>query len=216
VSTAHTEFLDYVLPHVPGCTPEMALLEIKNTIIDFCEKSLILQVDHDPVNAIAGIMDYDLEPPKDYLVTKIMKVWYKGQELDGESPDEIKTPSVYNQNSGYVVNRGDPRLYLQKDARSFSVYPIPVETAARSLTLRVALKPTRSAQTIDDLIFEEYAEIIGHGAITRLALSPGKPYTEPRLAAARNGLYVAGLNVARDRAQKGYVRQSKHVKMRRI
>lgn len=214
--TNHSAFLDYVLPHVPGCTPEMALLEIKSTIIDFREKSLILQVDHDPVTAINGIMDYDLEPPKDYLVTKIMKAWYKGQELDAESPDEINTPSIYNQNSGYTVNRGDPRLYLQKDARSFSVYPIPQETVALSLTLRVALKPTRSAQTIDDLIFEEYAEIIGHGAITRLALSPGKPYSNSQMAAARNGLYAAGLNVARDRAMKGYVRQSKHVKMRRI
>lgn len=216
MSTAHTAFLDYVLPHVPGCTHEMALLEIKNTIIDFCEKSLILQVDHDPVTAVNGVMDYDLEPPKDYLVTKIMKVWFKGQELDGESPDEIKTPSVYNQNSGYVVNKGYPRFYLQKDARSFSVYPIPDETTKLSLTLRVALKPTRSAQTIDDLIFEEYAEIIGHGAITRLALSPGKPYSSQPVAATRNALYMAGLNVARDRAQKGYVRQSKHVKMRRI
>jgi hypothetical protein len=194
----------------------MALLEIKNTIIDFCEKSLILQVDHEPVTAVVGVMDYDLEPPTGYLVTKIMKAWYKGVLLDGESPDEIKTPSVYNQSSGYVVDKGDPRIYLQKDARTFSVYPIPAETASLSLTLRVALKPTRSAQTIDDLIFEEYAEIIGHGAITRLALSPGKPYTNPQIAAARNSLYTAGLNVARDRAQKGYVRQSKHVKMRRI
>jgi hypothetical protein len=216
VSTAHTAFLDYVLPHVPGCTNEMALLEIKNTIIDFCEKSLILQVDHDPLTAISGTMDYDFEPPRDYLVTKIMKLWYKGQELDAESPDEINTPSIYNQSSGHTVNRGDPRFYIQKDARSFTVYPVPSETTRLSLTMRVALKPTRSAQTIDDLIFEEYAEIIGHGAITRLALSPGKPYTNPQLATARFGLYAAGLNVARDRAQKGYVRQSKHVKMRRI
>ena len=216
MSTAHTAFLDYVLPHVPGCTNEMALLEIKNTIIDFCEKSLILQTDHDPVSAVSGIMDYDLEPPRDYLVTKIMKAWYKGQELDMESPDEIKTPSVYNQNSGYLVNRGDPRYLLQKDARTFSVYPIPAESVKLSLTLRVALKPTRSATTIDDLIFEEYAETIGHGAISRLALSADKPYSDTKLATARNALYITGLNLARDRAQRGYVRQSKHVKMRRI
>lgn len=214
--TPYTSFLDYVLPHVPGCTPEMATLEIKNTCIDFCEKSLILQVDADPITAIAGIMDYDLEPPRDHLVTKIMKVWYKGQELDGESPDEIKTPSVYNQNSGYLVNRGDPRFYLQKDARTFSLYPIPQETARLAVTMRVALKPTRSATQVDDLIFEEYAETIGAGAVSRLALSPNKPYSNRQLAADKNGQYVAGLNVARDRAQKGYVRASRHVKMRRI
>lgn len=214
--TAHTAFLDYVLPHVPGCTPEMAMLEIKNTLIDFCEKSLILEQDADPVTVINGIMDYDLEPPKDYVVLKIMKAWYKGQLLDPYSGDQIETPSVYNQNSGYLVNRGDPRFYRQKDARTFSIYPIPAETARLALTMRVVVKPARSSTTIEDVIFEDYAEIIGHGAVSRLALSPGKPYSNRQLAADKQSLYIAGLNVARDRAQKGYVRASKHVKMRRI
>lgn len=212
----HSDFLDYVLPHVPGCTNEMALLEIKNTIIDFCEKSLILQEDHDPVTAIANIMDYDLEPPKDRLVVKIMSAWFKGNPLDPIAPDEVHTPSIYNQRSGALVNKGDPRQYLQKDARTFSVYPIPQKTDAQSITMRVALKPTRSATTIDDLIYEEYAETVGRGAVSRLAISPGKPYSDEKLAAVSNALYLAGLNVARDRAQKGYVRSSKQVKLRRI
>lgn len=214
--TAHVDFLDYVLPHVPGCTNDMALLEIKNTIIDFCEKSLVLQADQEPVTIIGGINDYDLEPPRDRLVVKIMKAWFKGQELTPTSPDEVKTPSIYNQNSGYVVNRGDPNFYIQKDLRTYSLYPIPKETARLALTMRVALKPTRSATSIDDFIFEEYAETIGHGAIARLALSQGKPYSDLKLAAARNGMYLTGVNVARDRAQKGYVRSSRHVKIRRI
>lgn len=216
MSTAHTAFLDYVMPEVPGCTNAMALLAIKNTIIDFCEKSLILQQDHDPVTAVADVVDYDFEPPTGYLVLKIMNAWYKGQKLDPYSPDQVETPSVYNQNSGYLVNRGDPRFYLQKDARTFSLYPIPRETVPLSVTMRIAVKPTRSSTSIDDIIFEEYAEIIGHGAVSRLALSPGKPFSNRQLAADKQSLYIAGLNVARDRAQKGYVRASKHVRMRRI
>lgn len=216
MSTAHSAFLDYVLPHVPGCTNEMALQEIKNTIIDFCEKSLILQVDHDPVTAIVGQIDYDLEPPKDRLVVRVMKAWYKGQLLEEMAPDDIDTPSVYNQQSGYHVHRGDPLQFFQKEARTFSVYPIPNETVKQSITLRVALKPTRSATTIDDLIYEEYAETIGSGAISRLALSPGKPYSNAALANAHRALFQAGLNVARDRSQNGYVRASRQVKMRRI
>lgn len=214
--TPHSSFLDYVLPHVPGCTQEMALLEIKNTIIDFCEKSLILQADADPITTIANIADYDLEPPRDRLVVKIMKVWFKKDLLDPYAPDEVDTPSIYNQRSGAVVNKGDPRFYIQKDARTFSVYPIPDKTSASAITMRVALKPTRSATTIDDLIYEEYAETVGRGAVSRLALSPGKPYSDDKLAAVSNALYTAGLNVARDRAQKGYVRASKQVKLRRI
>lgn len=212
----HTDFLDYVLPHVPGCTNEMALLEIKNTIIDFCEKSLILQQDLDPITTIPTISEYDLEPPNDRLVVKIMKMWFKGIALDPRALDEIYTPSAFNTRSGALVERSDPRFYYQKDLRTFSVYPIPDVKDSLSLTLRVALKPTRSATTIDDLIYEEYAETIGRGAVTRLALSPGKPYSNAQIGAASNALYIAGLNVARDRAQNGYVRASKQVKIRRI
>lgn len=213
---SYSLFLDYVLPHVPGCTEEMALLEIKNTVIDFCEKSLILQEDHDPITVTTNVNDYDLEPPRDRLVVKIMSAWFKGTALDPTAPDEVQTPSIYNQDSGALVNQGDPRFYIQKDARSFSVYPIPDKTSANAITMRVALKPTRSATSIDDIIYEEYAEIVGRGAVSRLALSPGKPYSNPQLASVSNAFYVAGLNVARDRAQKGYVRSSKQVKLRRI
>lgn len=213
----HTDFLDYVMPQVPGANPDMALLEVKNTIIDFCEKSFILQETLDPVTAIDGLADYDLEPPSNRRVTKILKAWYKGRELVPVSFDEINTPAAYNPNAPEApVRREDPRNIFQKGPDVFSVYPIPNETVANAMTLVVALKPTRSVDTIDDVIFEDYAEIIGHGAIARMAISPTKPYYDPKLAAAREALYRAGLNVARDRALKNYVRVSKHVKIRRI
>lgn len=210
------DFYPWITAEVIGCPEPTMDLAIRSTIIDFAEKSLVLQQDHDPITAIANIQDYDLEPPRDHLVTKIMKVWYKGQELDGETPDEIKTPSVYNRNSGYLVNRGDPRFYLQKDPRTVSFYPIPEETARQAITMRVALKPTRAAQTFDDIFLEEYAETIAHGALTRILLSPGKTYSNEKQAVARNSLYQAGLNLARTRANNGSVRASRHVKMRRI
>jgi hypothetical protein len=214
---SHNDFLDNVMPHVPSANVDMALLEIKNTIIDFCEKSLILQTTLDPVTGIVDVSDYDLEPPKDKKVTKILKGWYKGRELTPVSFDEINTPAAYNPNAADApVRREDPRNVWQKDADTFSVYPIPNETLANAITLVVALKPTRSTSSIDDVIYEDYAEIIAHGTLARMFMSHDKPYTDFKLAAARQALYTAGLNVARDRALKNYVRVSKHVKIRRI
>lgn len=215
--TPYTQFLDYVLPDVPGATNEVALLAIKSTVIDFCEKSLILQRDHDPVTIIKGTIDYDLEPPKDHLITKIMKVFYRQYEIRPMTPDDIRAAQMYNKNyPDAKPEEGPPKLYTQKDARTFSIYPYPKETEKLSLTLRVALKPTRSATQCDDLIFEEYAETIGHGAVTRLALSPNKPYSNAQMAGARNVLYTAGLNMARQRANRGYVRANTQVNIRKI
>lgn len=215
--TPYTDFLDYVLPDVPGCTNEIATLAIKNTVIEFCEKSLILQVDHDPVTIVKGIVDYDLYPPKDHLITRIMKMFYRDYEIQPTSPDDILSASLYNKNyPNAQPTEGPPTLYTQKDARTFSIFPYPKETEKLALTLRVALKPTRSATQCNDLIFEEYAETIGHGAVSRLALSPGKPYSGPQLAGARNVLYTAGINMARQRANKGYVRSETQVRVRKI
>jgi hypothetical protein len=107
-------------------------------------------------------------------------------------------------------------LYTQKNARTFSIYPVPKTTERLAITLRVALKPTRTATQVDDLIFEEYAETIGNGAVARLCLSPKKPYTNPQIAAAKQALYTQGLNVARQRANRGYVRAQEQVVLRKI
>lgn len=213
----HSDFLDYVMPHVPGCTVNMALHEIKSTIIDFCEKSLILQETLDPVTVIENISDYDFEPSKNRIVVKILKGWYKNRRLEPMGTDEIGDPSVYSSViSDVEATKGDPKIVTQKDPRTYTLYPYPNATVANAVTLRVACKPTRDVETIDDFIYEDYAETIGHGTIARLAISPDKPYYSEKLAVAREALYRAGLNVARDRALKSFVRANKHVKIRRI
>jgi len=214
---SHNDFLDYVMPHVPGCTVNMALHEIKSTIIDFCEKSLVLQETLDPITVIRNTQDYDLEPPKNRVVVKILNGWYKDKRLTPKGTDEISDPSVYSSVISDVdPSRGDPKIVTQKDPRTFTLYPAPEESVTNAVTLRVSLKPSRGTDSIDDFIYEDYAETIAHGAIARLALSPDKPYYSEKLAVAREALYRSGLNVARDRALKSFVRANKQVKLRRI
>ena len=215
--TPFTSFYPYILPDVPGCPSLSVDQALSSTLIDFCEKTLILQADMDPVTIVKGVVDYDLEPPKDHLVTKIMKVFYRSNEIRPTSPDDIMSASLYNKNYPEAKpEEGPPKLYTQKDARTFSIYPYPKETEKLALTLRVALKPTRSATQCDDILFEEYAEIIGHGVVSRLALSSNKPYSDPKLAGVKNVMYTAGINLARQRANRGYVRSNTQVRIRKI
>jgi hypothetical protein len=215
--STYSDFLDYVMPDVPGCTTQLAEHEIRNACIEFCEKTLILQVDHDPITIVAGIVDYDLDPPKNTLVTKVMKAWYNSQELTMAAPDDINKAEVYNRLfSGADTGRNDPRYILQKDERRVSVFPIPQSKSANGLTLRVALKPSRASTTVDSLIFEDYAEVIGSGAKARLMMSPGKPWSEANLAAAEMSLFKQGINDARSRAVRGHMRSDISVKLRRI
>jgi hypothetical protein len=82
--------------------------------------------------------------------------------------------------------------------------------------MRVALKPTRTSTSIEDFIFEDYAETVYAGARFRLLVVPAKPYTNPELALAFQNQYIGGMNQARQRSSRGFVRSNTSVQLRRI
>lgn len=213
----YEHFLDGVMPYTPGCPLPMAINAIRETAIELCEKTLLLQRDHDPVDVIANIVDYDFDTPTGYRVFKIMKAWYKDIELVPTAPDDILDPALYNQNiPGVTISKDAPRIITQKDDVTFSVLPVPKDTVRGAITMRVALKPTRTSTSIEDFIFEDYAETVYAGARFRLLVVPAKPYTNPELALAFQNQYVGGMNQARQRSSRGFVRSNTSVQLRRI
>jgi hypothetical protein len=215
--SAYTDFLDYVMPHVPGANTNLVTHEIRNACIDFCKRSMVLQRDHDPITVVKGLIDYDFEPPTGYLVVKVMKAWIETRELEPVAPDYIQDPVFYNPSfSGAIKKEAPPMIYVQKDERSVSVYPFPDKTIPLGLTMRVALKPTITSTTVEDFILQDYAEVIASGTLFRLLASPNKPYTEPQLSLAHNQMFMSGINLARQAAARGHVRANQQVKLRRV
>lgn len=215
---SYEDFFPYVLPDVLGAPEPLVVHHIRNACIEFCEKSLILTRDHDPLTIKAEQVDYDLEPPKGYLVVKVQKAWLDNSPLNPIAPDFVRDASVYNRlySSYNAASASTPNGYLQKDERSISVWPKPDRDYTNGLTMRVALKPTRASTSIEDVIFEDYAEAIAQGALFRLMASPGKAYTNAEMAVVNKGLFEQAMNVARQRATHGHVRSNLSVKMRKI
>ncbi len=202
-----SDFYPYVLPDIPGCPEITADVALRASLIEFCEKSLIIQRDHDPITVILNKTDYDLEPPTGQLVSKVMRAWYKDTKLDPVAPDNVDAATVYNSLfANASIKKADPRQFLQKDERTITVHPVPKETAANALTLRVALKPTRKATVFDDVLYEDYAEGVAHGAKYRLLSMANKPWTNGPAAANALTLFNAAVNVARNRAARGNTR----------
>lgn len=218
MAKSYDEFYPWVLPEVPGCPEIAAIQAIRDSVINFCELSLIHQADHDPVATVAQRADYDLETPvSGTRIVKVMKAWHKGQELQPGAPDQVRDPSVYNQSiGGYTTTYSTPRAFIQKDSESISLLPIPDQSLASAITMRVALAPLRNTTTCEDFLFEEWVEPIAAGAVAKLQLSPGKPYSNPATAAINLSNFKAGVNAARQQATRGYTRASLSVQMRRI
>ena len=221
----YADFLDYVAPWCPGAPTPMMLQEIRNAMIELCEKALIIQRDHSPITLIQEVTEYDFEPPEGYLVTKIMKAWYLGRPVQPDNLDDMRLgPLGYAYNNLVIPHAphtvGEPRMYSQKDEYGFFVWPMPKETKVDGWQMRVALKPKRicpdECDPVDDMIFEDYAETIAAGAKRRLMLMPKKPYSDKEQAMAEQTLFMAGMNVARQRAVRGYVRSDSRVNIPRI
>ena len=92
-----TSFYPYIVPHVSGC-PEITIdTNLMSSIIEFSERTLILERDHDPVTIVKNISDYDFEPPiANHLVIKIINAWCEGYALEPIAPDVIQDPTIYN------------------------------------------------------------------------------------------------------------------------
>lgn len=212
----YEEFFSWVLPEVAGCPEIAALQAVRDATIQFSEQSLIHQVDHDPITVIAKTCDYDLESPlADHRIVKVMKAFYKGKELTPIGPDQISDPAVYNSSiGGYTPSYASPTSFAQKDAASISLVPIPDQTIASAITMRVALAPSRNSNFCEDFIFEQWVEVISAGAVSKLQLSSGRPYSNPQAALANQSRFMAGTNVARSRAVRGFNRSSLSVQLR--
>jgi hypothetical protein len=209
-----SDFYQYVIPEVPGCPEVTADVAIRAALIEFCEKTLVIQRDLDPVTVVNGITDYDIDPPASQLVSRLMRVWYKDVELTPTAPDNVHNAEVYNTLfTGADKERSDPRMFIQKDERTFSIYPIPKDTVANGLTIRAALKPTRNAETIEDVLFEDYAETVAHGAKYRLLSMASKPWTNGPAASLALAAFNSGINVARQRASRGHTRADLRVRL---
>lgn len=214
----YEEFFSWVLPEVNGCPEITAIQAIRDTVISFCELTRIHQADHDPINVIAKTSDYDLESPvSGTRIVQVMNAWYKGTKLDPAAPDDVNDPSVYNQHIGGVtVSYATPQYFIQKDSDTISLLPIPDQSLASAITMRVALVPLRNSTSCADFLFEQWVEPISAGAVAKLQVSSGKPYSNPQAAQINQGRFMQGVNAARQRAVRGYNRSSLSVQLRKI
>jgi hypothetical protein len=99
---------------------------------------------------------------------------------------------------------GNPNVLTQIDPEHFILIPVPV--AVTSVTLTVALKPTRDATKGPDFLFNDYYEGICAGAKGRLMLMKGKPWTDPQAAALHIGLFNEKITEANVRRSKAFGR----------
>lgn len=186
---------------VPGCPQPAALQALLDTAIDFCDRTLVVRHTTDPVPVRAGEPTYDVDLPGETAVARILNVWYDGARLE-LAPAQAVTAHDAHVAGGAV---GTPRAAYVIEPATVRVFPVPDLATDGLLTVQVATKPTRRAAQVDDILYDDWAEAIVAGALARLAVVPGTPFSNADLMVLGASQYQAGLNAAKLEARKGRV-----------
>lgn len=182
--SALTVFLPKVLQYAPGCAEPAAFDAIRSAAIEFCERTnlwrttLTCEAAANPV----AIVPYDATPdadkltlPADAVLHSIALVLFEGRELRPATTDDL---DEHYHDWRTATDTGAPQYVTQLVQDELRLYPF----AAGEIRATVRLKPTQDADTLPDFLADRYRDTIQAGALAKILLLPGQPFTNPDLA----------------------------------
>lgn len=175
------DFAPFIRPEVQGCPDFLLERAVRDAATDFCRRTDVYLAEPEYIQISAGVNEYSVTIPTGTELNHIVDIYNNNVALSPVSFTELL------KRLGDEDTRGNPKYYAQRDNTDFYLAPIPADKD----TLRVlySLKPTSSSTSIPDTIGKEYREIISHGALFRLQMMAGQPFSNPNFGAINRDLF---------------------------
>lgn len=212
-------FHPYVMPYAEGASEPLIEQYLVDRAIDFCSETLIVQRNLDPLTMIPGIVEYELDLPQQQQIHMLMRCFHGQGEIEIVHPEMIAAHSAHYGNwfyAGAKIPEGTPSAIFQKDEKTLLVNRAPHDLEPIILTLSAALKPARAASQLDDILFNDYAEVLALGVASKLLLLPGKAFSNPQMAVVYGQEYERAKAKAHLRAATSFGRGSTRVQFPRF
>jgi len=211
------DFLSEVLPYVENCPNIIAKSHIKNAAIEFCQRTALWKSELSAFDITLDIHTYALNTkvdPEEEVISSIDYAFIT--EEHGETHLNVTTEDAMKANVKLwrTITGTKPSAIMMLDTENCRLYPIPEETIANSLIVGLILKPAKSAAGIPNWIFEQYYEVISHGAKARLMGMKGRNWYSPEEGVDEQSDFDIGVRDATIRTNKGNSRQNMQVQMR--
>ncbi len=197
-----SDFHPLTLTFLPGCAEIAADTSLRQAAIEFCTSTLALQVTLDPITSEAGTDEYEFEIGTYETVAKLLAAQYAGVPLNIARPADF---DPFQSATGTPTN-----AYVTDGSRTFFLWPTPSANNA-GIVARVALRPSQDAPGCPDVLFDGWASAIAAGAVSLLALQPGRSYSNPPLGLAKRAEFEDAIVRAKVRAFYGNSRASPRV-----
>lgn len=183
------DFVPLVQPHLSGCPALAVRNAIAQTLSVLCSDTDLWTYEHDDLLLIEGFNTYELSPPAGMIVNRLLSVAIDGFELKGNSLNTFSEST--GKPSAYFHNEPNEVVFNKKPDKQYWV----------KIRCSVIPSPSLPATTdIPDKIFNQWHEVIEHGALYRLMVMPGRTWTDGPAASHHLGEFNRLKNKAKARA----------------
>lgn len=202
-------FMAEVLQYVHGAPSIMVRNHIRNSIIEFLERSMILKKDPSSFYLEDEEHTYTLK----YSADRYRAIAIKGDVRLGEDYDDdnatiiTETTAHALDNSARkwrTTNGPTPSLcWLTEDTNKIRFYPIPNQDSDDEIYMTTCVTLKRDQTEIDEWIWEKWEETVQAGALRSLLAIPGATWFNFELAQQFDSEFKKGIRRARAISLKG-------------
>jgi hypothetical protein len=201
-------FYPWVTPYVQSCPDPQIKQAIRDACIDFCTQTSLVQT-VESQNVIAGEPQYDISPPVNHSLIRVIEVMLNERPLEAVQIDQVKHGAAMRAGEDTVVAAvvGTPNRYYQVRPTDDTIFlwPVPDLSSTSTLAIRATFTPTRAASQVEDVLFDDWAPEIGYGALARLLMIPGQAWTNPDMGSYFSKQYGKAVASATAFSRKGKV-----------
>lgn len=199
------DFIPRILNEVPMCPEDIARDAARDTCIDFCDETNFWQYDIDPITALAGVPDYDLDDlPDTTMLAGIVEMTFGGYQVLPRTKEWL----VANIQTWKTYTETYPKFFMVPQIGKFRLVGYPATTLADAIDVTVAIKPTRDATQVYDRVYQDYLDEIVHGSLSRLMAMKTKDWSDPELSLYYKNLYETARGRAKIAVAKGHTQMS--------
>lgn len=180
--TPFTSLFDYYLTDVPGCTYTLAVRAIRMAAQQFCERTRALKVTITQPVTVAGQSEYAFATGTDLRIVRTISA-----EIDGRPVELLRADgSTHGVHGAFGI--------VVHDERRFTMHPAP--PAGQVVTFKCAAAPSNSAVSLDDALYDRYAQAIAIGAKAELFGMKNQPFSNMDAALDERGRFEVEISRA--------------------
>jgi hypothetical protein len=204
MATEIIEIKKLVAPDVLLCPDPIINREVVSIILDFCKKSHILQrefeveLDTDDIDTeLQNCIDINIEEyAEDLRIVSLLEIMVDANPYIPFRRNLLSTITNYD-----YIKDADYKYFWIPDNRNVRLFDM-LETD-NLVWMKASFKPLRTAEEIDDRLFEDWSEALVAGAKWKILAMPNKAWTDIKTSLFYRSEYRKYLSQAKQSVVRG-------------